>query len=62
MNQVVKWKGTNQWHYGVVVGEGTSSDPEGPHVDVEYTHSRPASNQQPGRVVRIYGVHRVQPV
>lgn len=61
---VVKWKGPNkgQWHYGVVVSEATSSDPDGPYCEVEYTHSTPVSNVQSGRVVRIYGVHRVQKV
>lgn len=61
MSQVVKWKVGKHWNYGVVVAE-VDSEPEGPYVDVEYTHSVPASNVRPGRVVRIYGVHKVIPV
>lgn len=66
VNDIVKWgafsHSNRQWHYGVIVKEATSSDPEGPYVDVEYTHSRPASNIPAGRIVRIYGVHKVQPI
>lgn len=60
--KVVKWKTGPHWNYGVVLTEATSSDPEGPYVEVEYTHSVPASNVKAGRVIRIYGVHKVQPV
>lgn len=44
-------------------GEYTSSDPEGPCVEVEYTHSVPAlansGGSRSGRVVKVYGVHKV---
>ena len=62
---IVKWKSPthNQWHFGVVLAEATSSDPEGPYVDVEYTHSTPRLRRPPiGRKVRIYGVHKIVPV
>jgi hypothetical protein len=64
MSKVVKWKTIekNQWHYGIVISEATDQDPDGPYVEVEYTHSVPASNKHSGRIVRIYGVHKVVPV
>lgn len=37
----------NQWHYGAVVSD------DGETLRVEYTHSRPVSNQEPGRVVEL---------
>lgn len=56
--EVIRWKiSGRQWHYGVVIAEATDSDPDGPYVDVEYTHSVPASNQAAGRRVRVYGIH-----
>lgn len=56
---VVKWKAGNRWCYGVVISEATSSDPEGPYVEVEYTHSVPATSLPSGRIMKIYGVHQV---
>lgn len=67
VNDFVKWKTykqgsdySKQWHYGYVVAEATDQDEDGPYCDIEYSHSVPASNQKSGRVVRVFGVHKVQ--
>ena len=52
------------WHYGVAIREYTSSDPEGPCVEIEYTHSVPtlpnSGGSRSGRIVKVYGVHKVE--